>query len=64
VTDDAPWSMRNALPPVLHPQGTIVSGLHIGYIDTDMTVGVKGPKRGQFEPVASVPDRIRDNPHE
>lgn len=41
MTDDAPWSMTNGLPPELQPQGTIVSGLHVGYMDTDMTVGVK-----------------------
>ena len=40
----AEWSMTNALRQKLHPQGTIVSGLHVGYMDTDMTVGVKGPK--------------------
>jgi NAD(P)-dependent dehydrogenase (short-subunit alcohol dehydrogenase family) len=36
--------MTNAMRQELHPQGTIVSGLHVGYMDTDMTVGVKGPK--------------------
>ena len=40
----AEWSMTNALRQELYPQGTTVSGLHVGYMDTDMTVGVKGPK--------------------
>jgi NAD(P)-dependent dehydrogenase (short-subunit alcohol dehydrogenase family) len=40
----AEWSMTNALRQELYPQGTIVSGLHVGYMDTDMTVGVKAPK--------------------
>src|SRR5580698_1712978 len=40
----AEWSMTNALRQELAAQGTIVSALHVGYMDTDMTVGVKGPK--------------------
>ena len=40
----AEWSMTNALRQELHPQGTIVSGLHVGYMDTDMTIGVSAPK--------------------
>ena len=36
--------MTNALRQELYAQGTVVSGLHVGYMDTDMTVGVKGPK--------------------
>ena len=40
----AEWSMTNALRQELYAQGTVVSGLHVGYMDTDMTVGVKGPK--------------------
>jgi NAD(P)-dependent dehydrogenase (short-subunit alcohol dehydrogenase family) len=40
----AAWSMTNALRQELYAQGTMVSALHVGYMETDMTAGVKGPK--------------------
>ena len=30
--------------PGASPSGHVVSALHVGYMDTDMTVGIKGPK--------------------
>lgn len=40
----AAWSMTNALRQELAPQGTRVSGLHVGFMDTDMTRNVTAPK--------------------
>jgi NAD(P)-dependent dehydrogenase (short-subunit alcohol dehydrogenase family) len=40
----AEWSLTNALRQELAPQGTRVSALHVGYMDTDMTRGVDAPK--------------------
>ncbi|HEY2214045.1 MAG TPA: SDR family oxidoreductase [Acidimicrobiales bacterium] len=40
----AAWSMTNALRQELAPQGTRVAGVHVGYMDTDMTRGVEAPK--------------------
>lgn len=40
----AAWSLTNALRQELAGQGTRVSSLHVGYMDTDMTRGVEGPK--------------------
>jgi NAD(P)-dependent dehydrogenase (short-subunit alcohol dehydrogenase family) len=40
----AEWSLTNALRLELAPQGTRVSSLHVGYMDTDMTRNVDGPK--------------------
>jgi NAD(P)-dependent dehydrogenase (short-subunit alcohol dehydrogenase family) len=40
----AEWSLTNALRLELAGQGTRVSGLHVGYMDTDMTRGVTAPK--------------------
>jgi NAD(P)-dependent dehydrogenase (short-subunit alcohol dehydrogenase family) len=40
----AAWSMTNALRQELSAQGTVVSALHVGYMDTDMTIGVNAPK--------------------
>jgi NAD(P)-dependent dehydrogenase (short-subunit alcohol dehydrogenase family) len=40
----AEWSMTNALRAELAPHGIRVSGLHVGYMDTDLTADVDGPK--------------------
>lgn len=40
----AEWSLTNALRQELAPQGTRVSSLHVGYMDTDMTSSVDAPK--------------------
>jgi NAD(P)-dependent dehydrogenase (short-subunit alcohol dehydrogenase family) len=40
----AEWSLTNALRQELAAQGTRVSSLHVGYMDTDMTRGIAGPK--------------------
>jgi NAD(P)-dependent dehydrogenase (short-subunit alcohol dehydrogenase family) len=40
----AEWSLTNALRLELAPQGTRVSSLHVGYMDTDMTRDVDAPK--------------------
>ena len=40
----AEWSLTNALRQELAPQGTRVSALHVGYMDTDMTRRVTAPK--------------------
>jgi len=40
----AAWSMTNSLRQELASQGTKVSALHVGYMDTDMTAGITDPK--------------------
>jgi NAD(P)-dependent dehydrogenase (short-subunit alcohol dehydrogenase family) len=40
----AEWSLTNALRQELADQGTRVSSLHVGYMDTDMARGVEAPK--------------------
>lgn len=40
----AEWSMTNALRAELAPRNIRVSGLHVGYMDTDLAAGVEGPK--------------------
>ncbi len=40
----AEWSLTNALRQELAEQGTRVSSLHVGYMDTDMTAGITDPK--------------------
>jgi NAD(P)-dependent dehydrogenase (short-subunit alcohol dehydrogenase family) len=40
----AEWSMTNALRAELAPHNVRVSGLHVGYMDTDLAAGVDVPK--------------------
>jgi NAD(P)-dependent dehydrogenase (short-subunit alcohol dehydrogenase family) len=40
----AAWSLTNGLRYELHAQGTQVLGLHMGYVDTDMTRDIEAPK--------------------
>jgi NAD(P)-dependent dehydrogenase (short-subunit alcohol dehydrogenase family) len=40
----AEWSMTNALRAELAPRNIRVSGLHVGYMDTDLAAGVDAPK--------------------
>jgi NAD(P)-dependent dehydrogenase (short-subunit alcohol dehydrogenase family) len=40
----AEWSLTNALRAQLAPDGIRVSGLHVGYMDTDMAAAVTSPK--------------------
>ncbi|MBK3563924.1 SDR family oxidoreductase [Streptomyces sp. MBT62] len=38
------WSQTNSLRLDLKPRGIEVTGLHVGYVDTDMAAHVDGPK--------------------
>jgi NAD(P)-dependent dehydrogenase (short-subunit alcohol dehydrogenase family) len=40
----AGWSLTNGVRIELHHQGTLVVGVHAGFIDTDMAALVDGPK--------------------
>ncbi|MEU7634239.1 SDR family oxidoreductase [Nocardia sp. NPDC049220] len=40
----ASWSMTNAVRQELAPKGIRVTGLHVGYMDTDMADHIDGPK--------------------
>ena len=42
ATKAALWSLTNAARGELREQGTLVVGVHVGYMDTDMTAGVDG----------------------
>jgi NAD(P)-dependent dehydrogenase (short-subunit alcohol dehydrogenase family) len=43
-TKSAAWSLTNGLRHELRAQGTQVLGLHMGFVDTDLTRGIEGPK--------------------
>lgn len=44
VSKSAAWSLTNGLRIALGAQGTHVMGMHVGFIDTDLTRGIDFPK--------------------
>jgi NAD(P)-dependent dehydrogenase (short-subunit alcohol dehydrogenase family) len=54
----AEWSLTNALRVGLREQGTLVVGVHVGYVDTNATVGVNAPKVAPTEVAAKTMDAI------
>jgi NAD(P)-dependent dehydrogenase (short-subunit alcohol dehydrogenase family) len=52
ATKSAAWSVNNGLRIALKEQGTQVLGLHVGFIDTDLTRGIDLPKLAPSEVVA------------
>lgn len=45
----AAWALSNGLRQELRAQGTQVTSLHVGYMDTDMVRGVAGPKASPLD---------------
>jgi short-subunit dehydrogenase len=43
-TKSAAWGLTNSLRHELRAQGTQVLGLHMGFVDTDLTKGIDMPK--------------------
>jgi len=44
ASKSAAWSLTNATRMDLRAQGTLVQGVHVGFLDTDMTAGFDVPK--------------------
>jgi NAD(P)-dependent dehydrogenase (short-subunit alcohol dehydrogenase family) len=49
ATKSAAWSVNNGLRIALKEQGTQVLGLHVGFVDTDLTRGIDLPKLAPAE---------------
>jgi NAD(P)-dependent dehydrogenase (short-subunit alcohol dehydrogenase family) len=64
ATKAALWSMTNSLRLDLAPRGVGVTGLHIGYIDTDMAAAVDAPKSSPAEVVRQALDGVEAGHHE
>jgi NAD(P)-dependent dehydrogenase (short-subunit alcohol dehydrogenase family) len=58
VSKAAVWSATDAMRLELGPQGVQVVGVHVGYVDTDMTAGVDAPKSTPAALVEQVLDAI------
>ncbi|MEW2492488.1 SDR family oxidoreductase [Streptomyces nodosus] len=58
------WSQTNSLRLELRPRGIAVTGLHVGYIDTDMAARVDAPKSRPRDIAALALDGIEAGAHE
>lgn len=64
ATKAALWSQSNALRLELLDRNIGVTGLHMGYVDTDMTAGVTEPKSSPQEIAKQALDGIESGAHE
>ena len=58
----AGWSLTNGVRLELHHQGTLVVGVHAGFIDTDMAALVDAPKDTPESVAQQVFDAVRGGP--
>jgi len=54
----AEWSLTNGIRTELHHRGTLVVGVHAGFIDTDMAAGLDVPKISPESVAAQVFDAV------
>jgi NAD(P)-dependent dehydrogenase (short-subunit alcohol dehydrogenase family) len=52
------WSLSNSLRIELEKQGTLVTSVHLGYTDTDMTSGFGVPKNDARDVAREIVDGI------
>lgn len=64
ATKAAAWSVTNSLRLDLRPQGTLVVGVHCGFLDTDMTAGLEVPKLAPSSVVEQTLDAVRAGRYE
>ncbi|ROP44362.1 MULTISPECIES: SDR family oxidoreductase [unclassified Rathayibacter] len=58
------WSATNSLRLELEPNGTLVVGVHVGYVDTAMAAHANGPKMFPANLVAQVFDAVEAGEYE
>ncbi|MGW9024006.1 SDR family oxidoreductase [Streptomyces sp. NPDC055722] len=58
------WSQTNSLRLHLRPRGITVTGLHVAYVDTDMTSGIDAPKSSPRDVAVAALDGIESGAHE
>lgn len=64
ATKAAAWSITNSLRQDLHPQGTLVVGVHCGFLETDMTARLEVPKLAPSSVVDQTLDAVRAGEYE
>jgi NAD(P)-dependent dehydrogenase (short-subunit alcohol dehydrogenase family) len=57
----AAWSATNALRVALRPAATLVTALHVGYMDTDMTAGLDVTKADPRDVARQAVDALRED---
>jgi NAD(P)-dependent dehydrogenase (short-subunit alcohol dehydrogenase family) len=60
----AAWSATNALRVQLRSQGTLVVGVHAGYLETDMAANAPGPKTAPQDIAAQLVAALRADQEE
>jgi NAD(P)-dependent dehydrogenase (short-subunit alcohol dehydrogenase family) len=58
------WSQTNSLRQALQPQGIGVTGLHMGYVDTDMAAHVDAPKTSPQDIAVAALDGVESDAYE
>jgi NAD(P)-dependent dehydrogenase (short-subunit alcohol dehydrogenase family) len=58
ATKSAAWSLTNAIRNELRGQGTQVLGMHVGFVDTDLTRGLDIPKSSPDDVVRRTLDAL------
>lgn len=58
------WSQTNSLRLTLQPRGITVTGLHVGYVDTDLTSGLDAEKVSVGQVAQKALDGIEANAYE
>jgi NAD(P)-dependent dehydrogenase (short-subunit alcohol dehydrogenase family) len=58
ATKSAAWALTNGLRHELRAQGTQVLGMHVGFVDTDLTRGIDMPKSSPAVVVAHALDAL------
>lgn len=58
------WSQTNSLRLQLQPRGIAVTGLHVAYVDTDMTAGVDASKASPHDVAVAALDGIEAGAYE
>ena len=64
VAKAAEWSMTNGVRVELAPRGVRVAGLHVGYMDTDLTRGIDAPKSDPAVIAKIAIDGLADDAYE
>ena len=64
ASKSAAWSMTNAVRAELADRGVVVTALHVGLMDTDMTAGLDQPKANPAEVAALALDAVAAGAYE
>jgi NAD(P)-dependent dehydrogenase (short-subunit alcohol dehydrogenase family) len=60
ISKAAAWALTNGMRRELKGQNTQVTGVHVGYMDTDMAAHVDGPKTTPAEAASKIVAAIQD----